>query len=59
MNTDYVDVYLWARDADHAIELAGHGDSEEFESEAAAKEAYDPETHQGWRLFHLQASVMP
>lgn len=45
--------YLWARDTDHALELAGHGATEEFDNEQEAKDARDEENHSGWRIFRV------
>ena len=45
--------YIWARDEDHALELAGHGADAEFDSVAEAREGFDPEFHAGRKLYKI------
>ncbi len=53
-----LEVYLYAGDEDHALELAGHGADVEFRSVALARAGYDPEFHEGRRLFRILVEEM-
>jgi hypothetical protein len=44
---------MYALDPDHALELAGNGADTEFESPRDAAFRYDPEVHQGRKLFRI------
>lgn len=46
--------FIWATDADHAVELAGHGAEDEFDSLLEAVEAFDKDLHEGRSVFQIE-----
>ena len=48
-----LEFYIYASDFDDAIERAGHAADEEYYSTAKAMAAYDPECHEGKKLFKV------
>jgi hypothetical protein len=51
--------YIYAMDEDHALELAGNGADEEFESPAHAARGYDVEVHEARKLFKVTVEESP
>lgn len=51
----YVETYVWAMDADHALELSGAG-VEDFKTPEEAKKAWDQDFHEGRVLFKIEVS---
>lgn len=48
-----MEIFIYACSEDHALELAGHGADEEFESPADAARGRDPDFHEGRKLYRI------
>jgi hypothetical protein len=48
-----LDFCMFAIDEDNALEVAGNGCGDEFESQAHAARGFDPECHEGKKLFRV------
>ena len=48
-----MEIFIYANDEDNALEVAGNGADLEFESPAHAAREFDPEVHDGKKLFRI------
>lgn len=46
-------MFVYATDEDHALEIAGNGADEEFESLDQAIKGFDPEVHSARSIFEI------
>ncbi len=48
-----MELYIYASDEDHALELAGNGADVEFESAEQATKGFDADAHGSRKLFKI------
>lgn len=56
----HLDFFIWANDADDALERSGAGASKEFQTVDDGARGFDPEMHVGKGLFQVKVEqVIP
>lgn len=53
MKPVFVEFYIYAHDADHALEMAGHAADTEFPTKEKAIAGFDEEFHSGRSIFRV------